>query len=89
MKNKQIIDLVLVIALYFVVNCDASPIQKRSETCSISIYDGRSFGGDFLATSRDSGFSHVHIHEESIQTFGNCCWRLFRYMSYRLFSMFI
>ena len=78
MKNKQIIDLVLLIALYFVVNCDASPIQKRSEACSISIYDGKSFIGDFLATSRDSGFSHVHIHEESIQTFGNCCWRLFK-----------
>ena len=78
MKNKQIIDLVLVIAIFFVVDNDASPIQKRSETCSVSIYDGKSFGGDFLATSRDSGFSHVHIHEESIQTFGNCCWRLFK-----------
>ena len=78
MKKKQLVDLVLIIAMFFVVDCDASPIQKRSESCSISIFDGRSFKGDFLATSRDSGFSHVHIHEESIQTFGNCCWRLFK-----------
>ena len=78
MKNKQLIVSVFVVVILSPFYCNASPIHKRSTTCSISIYDGKSFGGDFLATSRDHGFSHVHIHEESIQTFGNCCWRLFK-----------
>ena len=82
MQNKQLIVFsMLIAALSFISNCDSSPVNnrhKRSESCSINIYDGKSFRGDFLATSRDNGFSHVHIHEESIQTYGSCCWRLFK-----------
>ena len=54
-------------------NCLSSPIER----CSIKIFDEESFGGEFLATNKHDGLSHVHIHEKSIQTFGACCWRLF------------
>merc|ERR1712080_130235 len=39
--------------------------------------------GEFLSTSLDNGISHVHIHEESIQTFGTCCWRLYSEQGHR------
>ena len=81
MKNKQFICSVLVVTLFFIGHSDGKSIHKRSPSCSIKIYDGKRFAGDPLETSEDNGFSHVHIHEESIQTFGSCCWRLFRYMS--------
>ena len=73
MKQKQFCFAAVFIALGIVNDCLSSPINA----CSIKIFDDENFAGEFLATNKHDGLSHVHIHEKSIQTFGACCWRLF------------
>ena len=73
MKRTQLYLATVLVALGIIDNCLSSPINS----CSIKIFDEESFGGEFLATNKHNGLSHVHIHEKSIQTFGSCCWRLF------------
>ena len=80
MKNQQVVGLILIVSQYLVCKYDASPIKPAAgnpSKCAIKFFDGEDFGDEFLETSQHNGLSHVHIHEESIQTFGNCCWRLF------------
>ena len=73
MKRTQLHLATVLVVLGIIDNCLSSPINS----CSIKIFDEESFGGEFLATNKHNGLSHVHIHEKSIQTFGACCWRLF------------
>ena len=73
MKRTQLYLATIFVALGTFNSCLSSPINS----CSIKIFDEEGFGGEFLATNKHNGLSHVHIHEKSIQTFGSCCWRLF------------
>ena len=73
MKRVQFYLATIFVALAIFNSCLSSPINS----CSIKFFDQEGFAGEFLATNKHSGLSHVHIHEKSIQTFGACCWRLF------------
>merc|ERR1712183_126956 len=79
MKRTQLHFATVLVALGIFDNCLSSPINS----CLIKIFDEENFAGEFLATNKHNGLSHVHIHEKSIQTFGACCWRLFTLKGHR------
>ena len=65
----------------FAINLSDSLIIPESEgsqvgECKITFYERVDFDGQSLEHQQDS--DNVDIQEHSIQTFGNCCWRIYR-----------
>lgn len=78
MANKQ---LALLFVIYSVISpSSATPVEGG---CSIKLFDGRDFKGQWEETSRAGGIPRFDVHEESIQTFGRCCWRIFSEYGHR------
>ena len=49
----------------------------NSNLCKITLYTEASFGGTSEIVRNDQG--NLSIDEHSAETYGGCCWRIYRY----------
>ena len=53
---------------------------QHSNTCAITFYSENSYKGEALEINNPNGDSNLHMNEKSAQTFGTCCWKIYRYL---------
>ena len=51
---------------------------QHSNICAITFYSENNYEGEALEINNPNGFSNLHINEKSAQTFGTCCWKIYR-----------
>ena len=51
---------------------------QHSNICAITFYSENNYEGEALEINNPNGFSNLHMNEKSAQTFGTCCWKIYR-----------
>ena len=75
------------------INCDTSRFHRiesvstqsystttpsyHSSSCKVTFYNGTNHQGEKIEISNPEGMSILQLNEESAQTFGRCCWKIY------------
>ena len=51
---------------------------QHSNICEITFYSENNHEGEALDINNPNGASTLHMNEKSAQTFGTCCWKIYR-----------
>ena len=51
---------------------------QHSNLCTIKFYNRNDYQGDKIAIYNSNGISNLEMIEKSAQTFGRCCWKIYR-----------
>ena len=51
---------------------------QHSNICAIKFYTENNHDGETLEIDSPNGVSNLHMNEQSAQTFGTCCWKIYR-----------
>jgi hypothetical protein len=49
----------------------------HSSGCKLSFYNETNYQGEKIDISNPEGMSILELNEESAQTFGRCCWKIY------------
>ena len=64
--------------LYSHISHEESSYSYHSTSCSIRFYDDPNYQGKEINVSDPDGVSNLELSEESAQTFGRCCWKIYQ-----------
>ena len=53
-------------------------LSYHSNDCRITFHDEINYQGDRLDIFYPNGVSNLPMNEKSAQTFGRCCWKIYR-----------
>ena len=51
---------------------------QHSNLCTIKFYNRNDYQGDKVEVYNSNGISNLEMIEKSAQTFGRCCWKIYR-----------
>ena len=51
---------------------------QHSNLCTIKFYNRNDYLGDKIEIYNSNGISNLEMIEKSAQTFGRCCWKIYR-----------
>ena len=51
---------------------------QDSNLCTIKFYNRNNYQGDNVEIYNSDGISNLEMIEKSAQTFGRCCWKIYR-----------
>ena len=60
------------------------PTTVGTSRCKVILHESSDQQGDKTEITNPNGISNLEIHEEMAQTFGSCCWRIYKYVAYYL-----
>ena len=63
-----------------IVLTTAVPTTIVPSTCKIVLYEDSNQQGENVEITNPGGISNLQMHEEKAKTFGNCCWRIYKYV---------
>ena len=51
--------------------------QYHSSGCKVTFYNETNHQGEKIEVSNPEGMSTLELNEQSAQTFGRCCWKIY------------
>ena len=64
-----------------IVFTTSEPTTIVPSTCKIILYEDSDQQGDKVEITNPGGILNLQMHEEKAQTFGRCCWRIYKYVA--------
>ena len=71
----------IAISIILSLQVRSKPMTIVSSTCKVILYEDNDGQEDKIEIINPNGISNLEMQEEKAQTFGGCCWRIYKYVS--------
>ena len=77
--------VVIIISLNY-QQAKTHPLAHDPSECRIIFYENQNYQGANVETVETEGISNLQMNEESAQTYGRCCWKIYKYVIIKSFQ---